>query len=216
MINLETAFDFISLENTWHPDTHFRTQSIWLLMKSCRNPVTHTFVCLVFNDLCKGLKSSSQFWKGRPNTVFPTIKRDEIHLFLSLFAHMYIWIGQKYFVSKALFSLLVCMYWPSRTSAPSQSEIFHLIAWTPLAFPLFVWVEREYFTLGGCAGLGRPIYTYKQREQDLGDRILISMHPQNCAKSWCYTNVMKNLNLSVMNNFPLLLAKPKFITFIPL
>ena len=24
---------------------------------------------------------------------------------------------------------------------------------------------REYFTLGGCAGPGRPIHTYEQREQ---------------------------------------------------
>ena len=60
--------------------------------------------------------------------VFLTIKWHEIHLFLSLFAHMYVCIGQKYIVSKLLFSLLICMYWPSRTSTPSQSKIFCLIA----------------------------------------------------------------------------------------
>ena len=46
----------------------------------------------------------------------------------SLFARMYVCIGQKYSVSKLLFSLLVCMYWPSRATTPSQSEIFCLIA----------------------------------------------------------------------------------------
>ena len=52
---------------------------------------SHTHVCLDFNGLCEGIfKVALIFWKGRPNTVFPTIKRHEIHLFLSLFAHMYV------------------------------------------------------------------------------------------------------------------------------
>ena len=42
------------------------------------------------------------------------------------------------------------MYWPFRTSTPSQSEIFCLKA---LIVDL-----REYFTLGGCAGPERPIH----------------------------------------------------------
>ena len=95
-------------------------------------------------------------------------------LWYELFAHMYVSIGQKYSVSKVLFSLLICMYWPSRTSTSYQSEIFCLIAWTPLAFPLFVWAEREYFTLAGCAGPGRPIHMYEQREQDFGNRIFLT------------------------------------------
>ena len=156
--------------------------------------------------------------------VFPTIKRHGIHLFLPLFAHMYVCIGQKYYVSKALFSLLVCMYWSSRTSTPSQSEIFCLIACSYTA-------EREYFTLGGCVGLGRPLHTYEQREQGLWDRMFLANADIQAERmpfiyqyihetvqnqvSWCYTNVMKNSNFSIMNNFPLLLTKPKFITFIP-
>ena len=55
------------------------------------------------------LSLPTSFWKGRSDTVFLTIKRHEIHLFLSLFAHIYVCIGQKYSVSKVLFSLLVCM-----------------------------------------------------------------------------------------------------------
>ena len=167
MKSLETAFDFISLENTWNPDTHFRTQSIWFPLKNLSDPVT---IAKHHHYQLKQLN----FCKGRPNTVFPTIKRHEIHLFLSLFAHIYVSIGQKYSVSKAFFSLLICMYWPSRTSTPSQSEIFCLIAWTLLAFPLFIRAEREYFTLGGCAGLGRPIHTYEQREKGLWDRIFLA------------------------------------------
>ena len=34
-------------------------------------------------------------------------------------------------------------------------------------FPLLVQAEREYFTLGGCACLERPLHTYEQREQGL-------------------------------------------------
>ena len=40
-----------------------------------------------------------------------------------------------------------------------QLDCLCLIAWTPLAFPLILPAEREYFTLGGCAGPGRPIHT---------------------------------------------------------
>ena len=53
--------------------------------------------------------------------------------------------------------------------------------------------EREYFTLGGCAGPGRPLHTYEQRENELLDTVFkanmsreqafISIHPWNCAKS---------------------------------
>ena len=135
---------------------------------------SHAYCLPHFNGLCEGIFKAAEFWKGRPNMVFPTIKWHGIPLFLSLFARMYVCISQKYSVSKAFFSLLVCMYWPSRTSTPSQSEIFCLIAWTPLAFPLFVQAQREYVTLGGCAGLGRPIHTYEQREKGLGDRIFLA------------------------------------------
>ena len=38
----------------------------------------------------------------------------------------YVCIGQKYSVSKLLFCLLICMYWLSKTTTPSQSEIFSL------------------------------------------------------------------------------------------
>ena len=34
--------------------------------------------------------------------------------------------------------------------------------------------ETEYFTLWGCAGPGRPIHTYKQREHQLWDRIFLA------------------------------------------
>ena len=59
----------------------------------------------------KGLLRSSSmyiFWTGKTkHTVFP------YNLML-------------YSVPKGLFSLLVCMYWPSRTSTPCHSEIFSL------------------------------------------------------------------------------------------
>ena len=87
------------------------------------------------------------------NTDLHNLRDLLIHEWLSLFAHMYVlarnilsprscslcsyvcikWyelhllsLGQKYSVSKVLFSLLICMYWPSRTSTPFQSEIFSL------------------------------------------------------------------------------------------
>ena len=67
------------------------------------------------------VKSSKEpSWKGRPATVFLTIKWHEIHLFLSLFARIYVCIGQKY--SKVMFSLLNYIYWPSMTRTPSQSS----------------------------------------------------------------------------------------------
>ena len=51
------------------------------------------------------------------------------------------------------------MYWPFRTSTPSQSEIFCLKA---LIVDL-----REYFTLGGCAGPERPIATITALRQNI-------------------------------------------------
>ena len=113
------------------------------------------------------------FFEGRPQSSWQLKGMKSICFSLSLLIHMYV-LARNYCVSKVLFSLLICMYWPSKTRKPSQSEIFCLIAWTPLAFPLFVWAEREYFTFGGCAGLGRPIHTYEQREQDLGDTIFLA------------------------------------------
>ena len=62
----------------------------------------------------------------------------------------------------------------SRDRTSDTSEIFSQIRLTPLPFPLLVWAEREYFTLGGCAGPGRPIHTYEQREQQLWDRIFLA------------------------------------------
>ena len=100
-----------------------------LEFRSSENTHTPRFGLNLFDYLWRvvGIQSHSHtlslptiFWKGKLETVFLTIKRHEIHLFLSLFAHMYACIGQKYSVSKLLLSLLVCMYWPSRTSTPSQ------------------------------------------------------------------------------------------------
>ena len=58
----------------------------------------------------------------------------------------------KYSVSKLLFLLVLfaCMYVLAfQDEKPSNNNSF----------------TTEYFTLGGCAGPGRPIHTYKQREQ---------------------------------------------------
>ena len=132
-------------------------------MKSFRNPDTHTLFALL-----KDLKSSKllvferKTCHGLPDKL--NVMKSTVSL--SLFAHMYVCIGQKYSVSKVLFSLLVCMYWPSRTSTPSQSEIFSQIRSNVLPFPCS-YKQREYFTLGGSACPGRPIHTYEQREQDL-------------------------------------------------
>ena len=59
------------------------------------------------------------------------------------------------------------MYWPFRTSTPSQSEIFCLKA---LIVDL-----REYFTLGGCAGPERPIATITALRQNISlwERVLV-------------------------------------------
>ena len=71
----------------------------------------------------KGLLRSSSYYsleKEDHNKVFPH--------------NLMVWtlpslsVCQKYSVSKVLFSLLICMYWPSVTSKPCQSEIFCLIA----------------------------------------------------------------------------------------
>ena len=86
----------------------------------------------------------------------------------------YVSIGLKYCVSKVLFSLLVCMYWPFKTSTPSQSEIFSLCLYEQGKSQWSSSDYTEYFTLRGCTGLGRPIHTYEQREQDLGDRIFLA------------------------------------------
>ena len=48
MKSLETAFDFISLQNTCNQDTLFMTQSIWLPMRSLSDQVTiakHHYYC---------------------------------------------------------------------------------------------------------------------------------------------------------------------------
>ena len=101
--------------------------------------------------------------QGRSNKVFPHN--------LMVWTPPSLSVCQEYSVSKVLFSLLICMSF--RTSTSCQSEIFGLIAWTPLAFSLLVWAEREYITLVGCAGPGKPIHTYEQRAQDFGDRIFL-------------------------------------------
>ena len=154
------------------------------------------------------------FWKGRLETVFLTIKRHEIHLFLSLFTHMYVCIGQTYSVSKLLFSLLVCMYWPSRTSTPSQSEIFCLIAcsyeqrqnislWKGVVVLEGQYIhtsrenksfETEYF---------RPIQTYIQAER----MPFISIHPQNCAKVQNQVSCHKRKNSFCQPDVTLMLWK---------
>ena len=64
-------------------------------------------------------------------------------------------------------------------------------------------LETEYFW---------SIDTCEQREYHSYQYIHKTVQNQVC---WHYTNVMKNSNFSIMNNFPLLLTKPKFITFIP-
>ena len=43
MKSFETVLEFSSLQNTWHPDTTRKAQSIWLPMKSFRNQDTHMF-----------------------------------------------------------------------------------------------------------------------------------------------------------------------------
>ena len=89
-------------------------------------------------------------------------------------------------------SLLVCMYVSARNIL-SQSCSLCLYVHIGLPGPahppkvkyslrsdqlqcLFpcLYKQREYFTLGGCAGLGRPIHTYEQREQQLWDRIFLA------------------------------------------
>ena len=152
MKSLETVLEFSSSENTWHPHTQIWTQSIWLLMKSFRNPVTATHY---HNYLSDKLLDHHNFG-GRPRQSLPINWKV---MFLSLL----ICIGQKYSVSKPLFSLLVCMYWPSRTSTPSQSEIFSQIRSTPLPFPLLIWAEREYFTLGYADFSEKECYCKQQR-----------------------------------------------------
>ena len=67
------------------------------------------------------------------------------------------------------------MYWPFRTSTPSQSEIFCLKA---LIVDL-----REYFTLGGCAGPERPIATITALRQNISlwEGVLV-LKEVNCQK----------------------------------
>ena len=62
-------------------------------------------------------------------------------------------------------SSYTCMYWSSKTSTPSQSEIFSLLVHKQGNKQCIGSDLREYFTSRGCAGLGRPMHTYKQREQ---------------------------------------------------
>ena len=99
MKSLKTVLEFRCSENTWHHTPRFGLSLfdyLWRVVGIQSHSHTSSLPTI--------------FWKGRPEIVFLTIKRHEIHLFLSLFAHMYVCIGQKYSVSKALFSLLICMY----------------------------------------------------------------------------------------------------------
>ena len=86
MKSLETVLDFSSLQNTWHPDTSRKTQSIWLPMKSFRNTDTHTHI-VCWTDL----KSNKLiFWREELPWSCWSIKWYEIHLFLSLLICMYV------------------------------------------------------------------------------------------------------------------------------
>ena len=67
MTSLETAFHFISLQNTWNQDSHLTTQSIWLSLKSLSDPVT-SIVCLSFNGTCEGTFKAAQFWNREDQT----------------------------------------------------------------------------------------------------------------------------------------------------
>ena len=86
----------------------------------------------------------------------------------------------KYSVSKLI--VACSMYWPFRTSTPSQSEIFCLkavivaIGLSGPAHPsqseifclkALIVDLREYFTLGGCAGPERPIATITALRQNI-------------------------------------------------
>ena len=127
----------------------------------------------------------------------------EIHCF-SLFAHMSVCIGQKYSVSKVLFSLLICMYWPSRTSTPSQSEIFCLIACSYTSRKRTFHFGRVYWSwkANTCirAKRTRPLtqnisgqyrHTYEHREQEShiftvynsSTKMLIAFKHAKCFKS---------------------------------
>ena len=77
------------------------------------------------------------------------------------------------------FSLYVCVYWPEIfcLKAVALSARMYVLAFQDqhtlpkekysLSAGLRASNYTEYFTLGGCAGPGRPIHTYEQREQQL-------------------------------------------------
>ena len=72
-----------------------------------------------------------------------------------------------------------CMCWPLGANTwmwdISQSEIFSLCC---------VWASNstEYFTLWECAGPGRPLHTYKQRENELLDTVFKANMSREQAK----------------------------------
>ena len=90
----------------------------------------------------------------------------------------YVCIGQIYSVSKVLFSLLICMYWPSKTSTPSQSEIFSFCSYTNKQLDrifhfgrvCWSWKANTYIQAERTRPLrqnfsGQYMHTYEQREK---------------------------------------------------
>ena len=124
---------------------------------------------------------------------------------LVLSAHMYVMVFKdKHILTKwNILSNCLLIY--------SRERIFHFgrvcLSWKTITY---IWAERTRPWTQNISGQYR--HTYKQRESHSYQCIHETVQNQ---VSWCYTNVMKNSNFSVMNNFPSLLTRPKFITFTP-
>ena len=162
MKSLETAFDFISLQNTWNQDTHFMTQSIWLPLKSLSDPVT----------IAKHHHSYQILEQGRPEQGLPTQSNDmdsfsvsvclywpEIFCLQSivLSAHMYVMVFQdKHILTKwNILSNCFLVY--------SRERIFHFgrvcLFWKTITY---IQAERTRLWTQNISGQYR--HTYKQRE----------------------------------------------------
>ena len=114
-----------------------------------------------------------------------------------------------------LFSLLICMYWPSRTRTPSQSEIFCLIVSCSYTnrermfhFGRLCWsckantyirtertshsnsFETEYFTLRWCAGSEKPRHTiYVQIYKNVQNLVSYYSYDASFEHNKCHENV---------------------------
>ena len=133
MKSLKTVFDFRFKQNTWHPHTSKTTQSIWLPIGSFTDS---SHIATHHHYLSDTLLDYHSFGREDQTQYSWQLKVMKSTCF-SLSLCLYVCISQKYSVSKLPFSLLICMYWPSRTSTSSQSEIF-------LA-NIYMWAERMPF-----------------------------------------------------------------------